>query len=83
MGPLRQRLEAIRAAIEKDAPAEIVDLIHRTTDDIVDKVAASPGLGVGDPAPPFRLPDSDGTEVDSVALLAKGPLMLALFRGHW
>jgi hypothetical protein len=83
MATLRQRLEALRAGIEKDAPAEIVEYIHESTNEIVDRVAANPGLGVGDAAPPFRLADQDGKEIDSAALLEKGPLMLVLFRGHW
>ena len=32
---------------------------------------------------PFRLPDQDGNLVDSKDLLARGPLVVALFRGHW
>ncbi|MHC4959103.1 MAG: hypothetical protein ACYTGN_12100 [Planctomycetota bacterium] len=83
MATLKQRLEALRAGIEKDAPAEIVDYIHQSTNDLVERVAQSPGLGAGDAMPPFRLPDQDGNEVDSAGLLKHGPLVLVLFRGHW
>jgi peroxiredoxin len=46
-------------------------------------LARGPGLGVGDAAPPFRLPDQNGNVIDSADLLAKGPLVVVLFRGHW
>jgi len=38
--------------------------------------ARPPGLGVGDPAPPFRLRDLDGRPVALAELLAEGPLLL-------
>ena len=57
--------------------------MHRATRDLADAVAREPGLGVGDAAPTFRLPDQDGHVVDSADLLASGPMVVALFRGHW
>ena len=54
-----------------------------STSDLADIVARDPGPGVGDMAPSFRLPDPDGNEIDSADLLAKGPLMVILFRGDW
>lgn len=34
-------------------------------------------------APDFTLPDQDGHPVSLSAELAKGPLLLVFFRGHW
>lgn len=37
----------------------------------------------GDSMPPFELPDTKGRRVRSEELLAKGPLVLSFYRGHW
>ena len=83
MARLQQRLDAIRNGFEKKAPPQALEIMHRATRDLADLLARHPGLGVGDAAPPFRLPDQDGNVVDSRDLLAEGPLVVTLFRGHW
>ncbi len=83
MAGLQQRLDAIRNGFEKKAPTQALEIMHRATRDLADLLARHPGLGVGDAAPPFRLPDQDGNVVDSRDLLAEGPLVVTLFRGHW
>ena len=83
MGSLQQRLDAIRTGFERKAPPAVLEVMHRATHDLADLLERNPGLGVGDAAPPFRLPDQDGKMVDSGELLARGPLVVTLFRGHW
>ena len=83
MARLQQRLDAIRNGFEKQAPPEVLEIMHRATRDLAETVAREPGLEVGNELPPFRLPDQDGNVVDSAQLLSEGPLVLALFRGHW
>ena len=83
MAHLQRRLDAIRSGFEKQAPPEVLEVMHRATRDLSEAVASEPGLGVGDAAPPFRLPDQDGNMVDSAELLARGPMVVTLFRGHW
>ncbi len=83
MARLQERLETIRKGFEKQAPPQALEIMHRATRDLADVLARDPGLGVGDAAPAFRLPDQDGNGVDSADLLAKGPLVVTLFRGHW
>ena len=83
MAGLQQRLDGIRKGFEKKAPPEAVEVMHRATHDLAEVLARNPGLGVGDQAPSFRLPDQDGKMVDSGELLARGPLVVTLFRGHW
>ena len=41
------------------------------------------GLAAGDVLPDFTLPDTSGRMVASAALLDRGPLVLAFFRGPW
>ena len=83
MATLQARLDAIRKGFEKQAPPEALEAMHRATRELAEELERQPGLGVGDAAPEFRLPDQNGDMVDSKALLAKGPLVLTLFRGHW
>ena len=83
MARLQDRLDAIRKGFEKQAPPEALEIMHRATRDLAAQVADHPGLGPGDQAPPFRLPDQHGNVIDSAVLLAGGPLVLTLFRGHW
>jgi hypothetical protein len=83
MARLQDRLDAIRKGFEKDAPPEVTEVLHRATRDLAEVVAREPGLGAGDTLPRFRLPDQDDNVVDSAELLARGPLVVALFRGHW
>ncbi len=68
---------------EKTAPPEAFEIMHRATRDLADELTRTPGLGVGDSMPSFQLPDQDGHLVDSADLLARGPLVISLFRGHW
>ena len=83
MTRLQARLDAIRKGFEKQAPPEVIEIMHRATRDLAEIVTREPGLGVGDAMPSFRLPDHDGNEVDSADLLSRGPLVVTLFRGHW
>jgi len=83
MARLQERLDAIRKGFEKQAPPEALAIMHRATRDLAEAVASEAGLGVGDAAPPFRLQDQNGNTIDSKDLLAKGPVVVALFRGHW
>lgn len=83
MARLQDRLDAIREGFEKQVPPEALEVMHRATRDLAAQIDQKPGLGLGDTAPPFRLPDQDGNVVDSAVLLARGPLVVTLFRGHW
>jgi len=40
-------------------------------------------LEVGDKAPDFALPDTEGRVWTLKELVAKGPLVLVLYRGYW
>ena len=83
MAQLQKRLDAIRKGFENQAPPEALVVMHGATSDLAELLKREPGLGVGDALPAFRLPDQDGNYVDSANLLARGPLVVALFRGHW
>jgi hypothetical protein len=80
---LEDTLRGIREASAKRHPADRLAIMHRATEalrasGIMDRV-----IKVGDPLPPFALPNAYGQEVRSADLLARGPLVLTFFRGGW
>ncbi|MCG8546866.1 MAG: peroxiredoxin family protein [Alphaproteobacteria bacterium] len=80
---LAAKLDALREGSAKRIPEDKRAVMHRATDDlrksgILDRVAK-----VGDPLPPFALNNAQGTEVKSADLLAKGAVVLTVFRGSW
>jgi len=81
-GTLREQLEAYAAAGREIFPAygEAVDrLVARVHDNGGGENAPRPG----DPMPPFMLPDDSGKLVSLTGLIAKGPVAVMFFRGHW
>ncbi|MCP5433784.1 MAG: AhpC/TSA family protein [Alphaproteobacteria bacterium] len=90
---------AVEAAIELDAPlnrrldviAEEVRRLSTTfaeaVDRMVDRLKAT-GAGetapaVGEPMPPFLLPDEQGRLVSLADILKDGPAAIVFLRGHW
>jgi peroxiredoxin len=79
---LSVRLESFADSVRIASPdfAEVVDrLVARLN--LNGSGAAAPA--VGDPMPPFMLPDDQGHLVTLEQLLAKGPVALSFHRGHW
>jgi peroxiredoxin len=79
---LAEQLAAIASQVRAAAP-----VIADETDRLVARLKAS-GVGQeairpGDRLPDFALPRDDGRLVFSADLLASGPLVLSLNRGHW
>ena len=80
---LQPRLDRIRRGFEKQAPPEVLAVMHQVTRDlaasgILDRVARE-----GEPAPRFELENTRGIRVGLEDLLARGPVVLTFFRGHW
>ena len=70
-----QHLEANRP----NTARAYADMVERLL--AADAGRAAPG--VGDQLPPFHLPDDRGRLTTSGELIAKGPLVVSLNRGHW
>ena len=71
---LQDKLDAFKAEFEgKKAPPEVVAIFHRSTAELIASGQAARALKVGDRAPAFRLPDTEGATVTSAELLANGP----------
>jgi peroxiredoxin len=84
MMSLQDKLDAFKAEFEgKKAPPEVVAVFHKSTAELIASGQAARALKVGDRAPVFRLPDSEGTTVASTELLTNGPLVVTFYRGAW
>ncbi len=85
---LQAKLDAFKADFEGgrppyNAPRSAIETMHRATAALVASGAASRALKHGDAAPRFTLNDADGHPVSSADLLARGPLILSVYRGVW
>lgn len=80
---LKEKLEAIRAMARARLPEDAQALMQRS----VDNLRASGILGrvvkVGERAPDFTLPNTDGVAVNLGVLLREGPVVISFFRGRW
>jgi peroxiredoxin len=85
---LQDRLDALKADFESGRfplkpTREVLDTMHRATDELIASAQAQRARKAGDLAPEFTLNDSDGKPVSSRDLLAKGPLVVSFYRGVW
>jgi peroxiredoxin len=64
-----------------DAPT--VALMNRANDSLRTPEILGRALQEGDRAPNFRLPNAQGGSVELNAVLKRGPVMLAFYRGQW
>ena len=80
---LDEKLATIREGASKRHPPERQAVMHRATEDLRASGILSRVIKVGDKLPPFSLHNAYGREVNSSDLLARGPLVLTVYRGSW
>jgi AhpC/TSA family len=85
---LAQKMDGFKSKFESggppyNAPKAVIDVFHRATEDLRQSGLAERALKTGERAPAFTLNNQDGNSVSSAELLAKGPLVITFFRGHW
>lgn len=80
---LKDQLDAIRAASKNRIPPERQAIMQRATDDLRGSGILDRIVKVGQPMPAFAGGAHDGRVIRSGDLLARGPLVLSFFRGHW
>ena len=89
MATLAEELAAIRLGAEGDGtkpgriPPALLAVMHKVTKDQQASGFQAHMPGVGAAAPAFTLPNQDGVDVSSAALIARGPLVVSYFRGQW
>jgi hypothetical protein len=83
MSTLQERLDRIRAGFLAQAPEEVRAVMTRATEDLRHSGILDGIPRPGSELPPFDLPDTEGNPLRSADLLARGPLVLSFYRGHW
>jgi peroxiredoxin len=80
---LQEILAERKEAIAKYVPAETQAIHARAVAELKRQGLAASILPIGAKIPEINLPDQDGRNVSSSALLAKGRLVLCFIRGRW
>ncbi len=80
---LEDKLAALRAASASRVPEEKRAVLGGAVQALRESGILENTIKVGDPLPPFALTNAFGTQVRSADLLAKGNLVVTIFRGHW
>jgi peroxiredoxin len=80
--PLNDRLASYAAASRKIRPA-YGEAIDRMVQRLNENGGWENAPRVGEPMPPFMLPDESGHLVSLQDLLARGPTAVMFHRGHW
>lgn len=80
---LQEQLNSMKERFESTMPPETVAVMHRATEEIRNSGVLECTLKIGQEAPDFALPNLNDEIIASKDLLAKGPLVVAFFRGLW
>ena len=80
---LEESLAKLRAASADRVPEETRKVMGQAVQNIRESGIMDGVIKIGDALPAFTLPNQDGADVSSAALLAKGPLVVTIYRGHW
>ena len=80
---LEEKLAAIREAGAKRMPEEARAKMGAATKSLTESGIMDRVIKVGDRLPAFSLPNAADTTVTSADLLAKGAVVLTVYRGHW
>jgi hypothetical protein len=80
---LEEKLSKVRAQMREAIPDEFLVVIDRVEEDLRNSGILDSVIKVGDKLPPFSLKNASGAVVNSADILAQGPLVLTVFRGHW
>ena len=80
---LASELSAFKANFVKDVPKQVLETFMAKTQELAATGIVDTAIHVGDTAPDFTLPDSQGNSVSLSKLLQKGPVVLTFYRGGW
>ena len=83
MQTLQEQLNAIKSKAAAIMTPEVLAAIKKGYEELEHAGVLENALKVGDTAPDFRLPNGDGSMIDSEALRRKGPLVVLFYRGKW
>ena len=79
---LREQLRAFAETVRRDRP-EFAAAVDRLVTRLRQYGAGESAPQIGEPMPPFVLPDETGQMVSLDELLNRGPVAVTFHRGHW
>jgi peroxiredoxin len=79
---LSERLDSLAEAVRTLSPP-FADAVDRLVTRLQQSDAGKTAPQVGEPMPPFYLPDEAGRMISLNELLSKGPVAVTFHRGHW
>lgn len=80
---LQEQLDALRAMSKTRVPPEAQAVMQRSIADLRTSGIMSRIAQTGQRAPAFTLPNTSGREVSLAELVARGPVVLSIYRGRW
>ena len=80
---LADDLDDLRSKARIHLPEDLFARMEAARTTLVGSGLVESALGVGDDAPAFSLPDANGTTVTLGDHLARGPVVVAFYRGGW
>ena len=80
---LQEQIRAFQGEMLPTVPQDIMATLQRTTEDLVRSGIADRSLKEGEKAPDFSLPNVRGETIELSDLLARGPVVVAFYRGVW
>ncbi|MEM8733012.1 MAG: peroxiredoxin-like family protein [Planctomycetota bacterium] len=80
---LQEQLSQQKAAVVEQLPADIVEVMVRNTQELLDSGIEERAPKVGDQLAAFELPNQDGHTVKLAELLQQGPVVVTFYRGGW
>ena len=80
---LQDKLNQYKANFEKNAPGDVLEVMHRATADLRNSGILDRVRKIADTAPEFALENTSGERIRSKELLANGLMVLTFYRGKW
>jgi len=80
---LNATLRQLKTASRSKLAPETAATMARATEQLESSGILNQALGKGQRAPDFELEDSQHSRANSAEILARGPLLLAFYRGPW
>ena len=80
---LEEKLAALREGSAKRIPEDKRAIITKAGEELLASGIMDKTIKVGDTLPAFTLNNADGNEITSAGILAQGPMVLTIYRGHW
>ena len=80
---LQEKLNALKADFEKQAPKETLEIMHKATEDLKKSGILKRVLQVGDAMPEFELENAEGKWIRSKDILSNKRIVLSFYRGRW